>query len=144
MPNGVVVGVNRGAFGRWVEPGDRARLHPGGMDAGALHVRWPWPAPAWEPRVAGGPWPRDRVLERGEAILRHLGADAVDPSRALLGALERRDAASVRAAADSMLGLGPGLTPEGDDVLAAAAVTVVALGSSVGLDERARHVSCGR
>lgn len=168
MPNGVAVGVDsrregHGAFCGVLQTTDRARLHAEGIDVGGLHVRWPWPAPAWEPRVTGGPWPRDRVLARGESIMRHLridvGAspDALAASMAsngiavacdergaraivaLFRSLRRRSPEDVREAAVALLGLGPGLTPEGDDLLAAAVVTVVALGPSAGLHGRMRR-----
>ena len=107
-----------------------------------------------------GAWSRERVRARGEAILRHAGIDATaSPAavaermarqgitlardergrsavEALVRSLCRREPEDAARAAEGMLGLGSGLTPEGDDLLAAAAVTVVALGPSVGLERR--------
>jgi Protein of unknown function (DUF2877) len=166
MPNGVTLRAERwggGGSRGWLEPDRPAILYGSGIDVGTLHVSWPTLAPTWEPRVAGGPWRSDLVLGRGRAILRHLGIGADAPSSelvstlaargialaqqpdsaramvALLASLGRRDPQPTRAAAESMLGLGQGLTPEGDDLLAAAAVTVVAFGSSVGLEASARQ-----
>jgi hypothetical protein len=110
--------------------------------------------------VTEGSWSRERVRVRGGRILRHVGVDATaspfalveatardgsslardERGRAAMAALvrsidEREPEEACRAAA-GMLGLGSGLTPEGDDLLAAAAVTVVALGPSVGLEGR--------
>ena len=164
LPNEVSLGIDLGrdlrGFGSLLRPGDRARLHRYGVDAGMLHVRWPRPAARWEPRVNAGAWSRERVRARGETVLRHLGIDATaSPAavaarmaqegstlardergrsavEALVRSLHRREPEEAGRAADGMLGLGSGLTPEGDDLLAAAAVTVVALGPSVRLARR--------
>ena len=45
-----------------------------------------------------------------------------------------RDPAAASKAADALVGRGPGLTPEGDDLLAAAAIAVRALAPAAGLD----------
>jgi hypothetical protein len=134
-----------------VEPGSTARLHADGLDAGSLRIRWGSPVPAWEPRVAVGSWRADRVRLRGRAILARLGAgkapigsllgfgtlSAGDPvgTRAiddLLLAIRRRDPSLAARASRRLVGLGVGLTPEGDDVLAAVVATVEALWRSVG------------
>ena len=157
MPNGVSVGTDAGLMGL-CETGDQARLHPEGIDAGELHVRWPWPTSVWEPQVAQGPWPIGQVMARGRRLLRYprdvgdslegqlLGAmvsdgvplvlyqEGADATVALFDALARRDPTSLRQAATNLLGRGSGLTPEGDDLLTAAAVTIVAFGRSVGLN----------
>jgi hypothetical protein len=80
-----------------------------GPDPGVL-------AAALAGRVAVGDSPRGRA---GLASL----VDAL-----VLGAPER-----ARDASDALLGLGPGLTPEGDDLLVAAAVVVHVLGGATGL-----------
>jgi hypothetical protein len=163
MPNEVSLsmdlGRDLGGFGSLLRPGDRARLHPHGIDVGVLEVRWPRATARWEPRVNAVAWPRERVRARGETVLRHLGIDpTASPTavadgmshgitlardewgrsavEALVRSLHRREPEEAGRAADGMLGLGWGLTPEGDDLLAAAAVTVVALGPSVGLERR--------
>lgn len=164
MPNEVSLGVDLGrrlgGFGWLVRPGDRARLHRHGVDVGVLQVRWRGPTARWEPRVSAGAWSREHVRARGEAILRHVGIDATaSPTEiidamahegitlardergrsaleALVRSIRRREPEEAGRAADGMLGLGSGLTPEGDDVLAAAAATIVAFGPSVGLEGR--------
>lgn len=65
-------------------------------------------------------------------------ATAAEPEGAvgvelLLRAVLERDAGLAAEAADLLLGRGPGLTPEGDDLLAAVAGTLVVLGPVVGL-----------
>jgi hypothetical protein len=164
MPNEVSLGVDHGrdvrGFGSLLRPWDRARLHRHGIDVGRLHVRWPRPRARWEPHVNVGAWSRDRVRVRGETVLRHLGFDAMASPAAvadgmaedgitlardelgrsviesLVHSLHRREPEEAGRAAAGMLGLGSGLTPEGDDLLSAAAVTIVALGPSVGLERR--------
>lgn len=54
-------------------------------------------------------------------------------------ALEAGDASDAGRASDALLGLGPGLTPEGDDVLVGAALAVAAAGRAVGLSPGARQ-----
>jgi hypothetical protein len=66
-------------------------------------------------------------------------ATAVDPEGAaglalLFRAVRERDPAPAAAAARVLLGRGPGLTPEGDDLLAAVAGTLAVLGPVTGLD----------
>lgn len=81
-------------------------------------VGWPPAAPpAWSPRVPplrGGP-------AAAAALARFLEARAQAPDM------------PVAEAADRLLGRGPGLTPEGDDVLAGAALGARALGPAAGL-----------
>lgn len=88
----------------------------------APRVTWDAAAPPlWDPvvaPVAGGP-------ERVAALARWLAPRTGPPDMPLAGAAAR------------LLGRGPGLTPEGDDVLAGAAVGVRALGRAAGLDPAA-------
>jgi hypothetical protein len=160
LPNEVSLGTGIASpgygFDSLVAGGDPAWLHPHGVDVGRLRVRWPRDA-GWEPRLTPGAWSRDRVRMRGEAILVHLGFDAAPPLAgvadalardgillvcgdvgrcgvvSLFRALHRRNPDEAARAAEDMLGLGSGLTPEGDDLLAAAAAAVLAFGPSVGL-----------
>jgi hypothetical protein len=82
-------------------------------------VGWdPAAPPAWDPVVAppaGGP------------------AEVAALASWLAGRVDAPDVAPERAAA-RLLGRGPGLTPEGDDVLAGAAAAVRALGPAAGAD----------
>lgn len=62
------------------------------------------------------------------------------PLTALGAGLERRDLAAARAAADRLIGLGPGLTPAGDDVLAGLLAGVLTLDAAASLAEDIRHL----
>jgi len=72
--------------------------------------------------------------------LAHIGlATAADPAGAaalelLFRAVRERDPEPSAAAARMLLGRGPGLTPEGDDLLAAVAGTLAVLGTAAGWD----------
>jgi hypothetical protein len=104
-------------------------------------------------RAAGG-----AVGRRGEGVLAALGVEAAPGPGAVVrglagvglasaveaegaGALElllravlERDPDAAGRAAGRLLGRGPGLTPEGDDLLAAVAATVAVLGPAAGVD----------
>jgi hypothetical protein len=116
-----------------------------------LRIRWGFPVSAWEPRVVVGSWRADRIRARGRAILARLGAaralnggvlgggpsSAEDPvgRRAiedLLLAIRRRNPSLAARASRQLVGLGVGLTPEGDDALAAVVATIEALWRSAG------------
>jgi hypothetical protein len=60
-------------------------------------------------------------------------------ARLLLDAAIRRDAASLARAARGLAGLGPGLTPSGDDLLAGFAAAWILVGEARGLDRVARE-----
>jgi hypothetical protein len=135
MPNGIQVartavrdGAVRAAPGRIVLDGDE--------------VTWSEDA-AWEPRlplVAAG---RTGALrERGAAIRAALGDEPADDPD-LERALRHRDPDAAARAAGRLIGLGGGLTPEGDDVLAATAAVVAAAGEALGLaaPERRRFLA---
>ena len=69
---------------------------------------------------------------------------ATDPEGAdglalLFRAVAERDPDPAMAAARALLGRGPGLTPEGDDLLAAVAGTLAVLGPAVGMPDRPRE-----
>lgn len=97
---------------------------PNGVEVGVLDDL-PWVG--W-PAGAGGPlWnPVPTPLEGGRAALgafaRWMSVRAPAPSMALQGAAER------------LVGRGPGLTPEGDDLLSGAAIGLHALGQAAGVD----------
>src|SRR3954452_1309314 len=135
MPNGVA--VDRLAVADGV-----ARAAPGRIEAGAEAVAWdPARPPRWEPAlrpVAAGD--RDALARRADAIHGAVGDGVAvtargrgrEGARHLRDALAGRDAAAAARAAERLLGLGGGLTPEGDDVLCAAARIAAALGDAVG------------
>jgi Protein of unknown function (DUF2877) len=156
LPNGVALAAGDGALRRvGPGPGSAVRCAAGRVELGRLIVTWdPAEPPAWDPTVpvAGVP-----VGRRGEAVLAALGvravrepanlgaglaraglATAVEPDGAagielLLRAVLERDPELAAEAADLLLGRGPGLTPEGDDLLAAVAATLVTLGPAAGV-----------
>ena len=122
---------------------DLARGHP-------LRIRWdPLRTRVWEMRLPAG-LPRDLLGERGKRILSWQGIDVftswdkmagafataglTTPSSPsgrkgvalLLRAIADRDPVSCQSATKYLIGRGPGLTPEGDDILSAAAAVVAA------------------
>ena len=83
----------------------------------------------WEPQQSGGADPSTLVRELARVGL----VTAADPDGAagltlLFRAVRDRDLEPAAAAARALLGRGPGLTPEGDDLLAAVAGTLAVLG----------------
>lgn len=68
---------------------------------------------------------------------------AAPAARMLVAAAIRRDATSVERAAGRLAGLGSGLTPSGDDVLAGFAAAWALVGASLTLDGTARRVVTG-
>jgi Protein of unknown function (DUF2877) len=119
-------------------------------------VLGPGPQTVWDPVVAPIE-PGPALAARGMAILRALGvasptavatALGTDPLRpppaavaALLAALRSGDAPAQRRAARALLGRGPGLTPQGDDLLAGAAVVAAAAGAPLALPPEARALT---
>jgi hypothetical protein len=114
------VGPVRYAPGRWWSPGT---VRPGAPDptaVEALGAALAATAPAHDPAV-------ERAL-----------AAAATQLRAALGSGDDQRAA---AAADAVLGLGPGLTPSGDDLLAGLLVTCHGLQGVPGAASLGRHVA---
>ena len=75
-------------------------------------------------------------------------ATAIDPEGAagltlLFRAVRERDPMPARAAARALLGRGPGLTPEGDDLVAAVAGTLAVVGPVTGVDGTVRDALLG-
>jgi Protein of unknown function (DUF2877) len=81
----------------------------------------------WAGGADPGAWPPGLVAAAGI------------PARLLCDAAVRGDAASAARAARSLAGLGPGLTPSGDDLLAGFAAAWILIGDSLGLDGAARE-----
>jgi hypothetical protein len=135
--------------------GDRALLSPGRLLVGGLEIGWDRDrSPRWNPTVRRwSPAHRERLDARARAILaggpaeeRADGAGALaassgfapgdagarDGVAALLAAVRHRDARLAAHAARQLVGRGAGLTPLGDDLLAATALTVGSLGEASG------------
>lgn len=152
LPNGIVV---TGRHGSWPGPGSPVRVRPGRLDAGAEWVTWQatgTPSAIWDPALPvaeAGAAPAVRA--RAAAILEALGLPggaapealaaalgdghagcAGDGAELLLRAVADRDPALAARAAAALTGLGPGLTPRGDDLLAGAASAVWAFGHAAG------------
>ena len=138
-----------------------ARLVPGRVALGALQVTWdPAAPPSWDPTVPVPARVSHAVLAaRGAAILAALGSRGTPPPAAAQGSLVRelarigmvtasdpegaaglallfravgaRDPEPAAAAVRALLGRGPGLTPEGDDLLAGVAGTLAVLGPAI-------------
>jgi hypothetical protein len=117
-------------------------------------VLGPGPTVVWDPMI-DPIQPGPALAARGVAILRALGvgrsgevalSDAVTSPppaavAALMAALAHGRAAARRRAALALVGRGPGLTPEGDDVLAGAAVVAAATGDPLTLPAQARDLT---
>jgi hypothetical protein len=161
LPNAVALAAGAGTL-PWngVVPGAAARLSPGRVDLGGLRITWdPAAPPVWDPAVPApdGATP-GAVARRGEDLLHALGvnpaglveelarvglATAADPEGAaglalLFRAVRERDPDAAATASRALVGRGPGLTPEGDDLLAAVAGAVAVLGPASGFDEPGR------
>jgi Protein of unknown function (DUF2877) len=162
LPNAVALTGGAGALAGPVA-GGAARCAPGRVDLPGVSVTWdPADPPAWDPTVPSPTAGGAAVGRRGDAVLAALGVEAAaDPAAVVrglagaglasaaeaggAGALElllrgvlERDPGRAGLAAERLLGRGPGLTPEGDDLLAAVAATVAVLGPAAGLDAALR------
>ena len=160
LPNAVALAAGSGSLQRaGAAAGAVARFAPGRIDLGTLRVTWdPAAPPAWDPTVPEATHADPEALaRRGAALLRPQRPGVVGPD-ALVGELTRiglpsacdpdgaaglirlfravggRDPEPAAAAARQLLGRGPGLTPEGDDLLAAVAGTLAVLGPAAGWD----------
>lgn len=121
------------------DPGTAAAVTDGDLLVGAVRYR---PVRSWAPReTTAGRLRPDAVAELAALVAaapsRHTGEVAVR-LRAGAGALADAVRTGDGHAADALLGLGPGLTPAGDDLLAGALVTCAHLGG--GLPELASRV----
>jgi hypothetical protein len=157
LPNAVALAAGSGSLQRAAAAGRVARFAPGRIDLGALQLTWdPAAPPSWDPTVPEATHAeREALARRGAALLRSqelgvAGPDtlvrelaaiglptATDPEGAaalagLFRAVRERDPGPAAGAARGLLGRGPGLTPEGDDLLAAVAGTLAVLGPVTG------------
>ena len=131
MPNGIAVARTTVGDGP-------VHAAPGRIALAGDEVTWSEEV-AWEPRL---PPLAGALRERGAAILAAVGSEPLGLPE-VQRAVRDRDPDAAAHAADRLLGLGGGLTPEGDDVLAATAAVVFAAGDAVGFaePERARWLS---
>jgi hypothetical protein len=124
----------RGGDVGWPVVGTAVQLSASGLRGAGWSVAWPAAEPpVWDPSVprAAAPAPNGAARRRGEAILggrvpeELLGVEIAgsEGANALLRALATGEPPDAHA----LLGLGSGLTPEGDDLLAGAAAAVAAL-----------------
>lgn len=126
---------------RRLEPGDRASAAGGRISMPGLVIevrRWWRPAPALPLVSSAG-------LRRSAAHLAALlpGDCLPEGSGAFSAALAAGDAAAALAAADQLIGAGPGSTPSGDDLLSGALVTMALL-APVNGDAAAVYQRVGR
>jgi hypothetical protein len=134
MPNGIAVA--RTAVGDGAVRAAPDRIVVGGEEA----VTWSADA-VWEPRLGVvGAGRVEALRERGAAIRAALGG-SLSFDAGLEGALRERCVDAATRAAGRLIGLGGGLTPEGDDVLAATAAVVVAVAGAVGFEDARRFVA---
>jgi hypothetical protein len=104
------------------------RIHVGAIAVGPLRILWR-DSPVWDPAVPVPASPPPPSALPGPEGLEVAASDAGARGIALLRtALAERDPAAAREAAAALIGRGPGLTPEGDDLLAGAALGSRALG----------------
>jgi Protein of unknown function (DUF2877) len=109
---------------RAVHAGDEAHVGDGRLDVGSLAldiVRWWSPRP---PRTITSPAYGDAPLTDVLRLLPALPYDLENRLALLMTSLAAADAAGLAAATTALLGLGAGLTPQGDDVLAGLLVTL--------------------
>ncbi len=163
MPNGIALAEQPEAAD-WPGVGVPVQLGPGGLAAGAGSVTWAADGPVgWDPAVrAFGSTEPGAIRARGAAILAARGIEPVvdasvlaaafalgdGPGAAepgartgialLLRSVARREPQLAARAGELLVGRGRGLTPEGDDVLAATVAAVAGLSESAGWtrDER--------
>jgi hypothetical protein len=155
MPNGIALGSRPDAL-PWAHSGTPVSLGCGALGAGESSVVWDAERPrVWDPRLRpGAPASPGAVRARGAAILAACGIAAVCEVAALadnvgagleaagrtgvarlLGSVAARDPVLASDAAELLIGRGPGLTPEGDDVIAATAGVLGALAVVAGWSE---------
>jgi hypothetical protein len=157
LPNAVGMAAGSGSLAG-VAPGSAVRCSPGRVGMAGLTVTWdPAHPPAWDPTVPVAAAGHQAVGRRGEEVLAALGARAAPDPAGLVEALARvgmptamgpggsaglglllravldRDPEFAAEAAGVLLGRGPGLTPEGDDLLAAVVATLRTLGPAAGV-----------
>ncbi|MFI0349711.1 DUF2877 domain-containing protein [Actinomadura sp. 9N407] len=144
LPNAVVmVATRRERPFRSVREGGEAWIGDGRVEAEGLETkvrRW------WDPAPALGPV-TPAALARGVGALESALGEAGDTARGgladhpdllrLSGRCAEGDLAGAVESAERIVGLGPGLTPSGDDILAGLLVSLRLIGGAAGQDDRA-------
>lgn len=122
-----------------ISPGDDAAVGDGYVEIGGLTIRvrrWWDPAPALGPVDLGR---LARALPRFDAIClasaRRPGLDPGGAGDLLADGCARGSLTTVITAAEQLMGLGPGLTPSGDDMLSGVLVALRRLGGAAGVDK---------
>jgi Protein of unknown function (DUF2877) len=130
--------------------GSRPALHPeeaellveGGVDSPGNTTPRSATLPLQGPQQPGGVEPSTLVRELARVgLVTAADPDGADGLTLLFRAVRDRDPEPAAEAARALLGRGPGLTPEGDDVLAAVAGTLAVLGPAISRLEPARQPS---
>lgn len=132
LPMGAVVG-DRDALRSPPEPGETGQVGDGWIEVGRLSarvVRWWNPRPALPPRRTTWLAANHAAAARGcDEAATGLPAPVLRATLpALAAALHAADIATAVHAATALIGLGPGLTPAGDDVLVGLLSALVCLG----------------
>lgn len=155
---------------RILEPGMLVWIENQGLSIPACHCQIRLPdAPPWEPRpeLAAFRWNLELIEQRADLVARYFSeqsqleglaplvrplllgqsiamtpllSKALPPLRLLLHASQQLDMAGIEDATRSLAGLGPGLTPSGDDVLAGFAA-IMALSSPYASSDAQLHRS---
>jgi hypothetical protein len=148
MPNGATVIESHGLDA--LEAGSAVRASSGGLRAGRVEVFWDEAVPVGLAVSTNEDHGARAVALRGSALLEAMGhddgpvaaiaaacpelgaGDGLEAVELLLAALTHGRREAAREAAGLLTGRGPGLTPDGDDLLAAAAAATRAFEGPVG------------
>lgn len=142
LPNAIRLAA-RGADLAAAAAGGRVRFGPGLIQAEGLSVYWdPQQPPLWEPRLSGAsPEDRLKVLTRAQALSQLssaidlellAGEPSAQAAARLWRAIAAEEGTAAAQAARELIGRGPGLTPEGDDLVAGTVATLVAWAPALG------------
>ncbi len=126
VPNGLV--LRAGELIARLQVGAKATVGAGAVRAGDVVLGWESVWPPGQPVMADPDLARRRAPGFQAAVSREAGA----LPRYLEEPVAALATGDLRAAAERLLGLGPGLTPSGDDVLAGFLVTRRSLGVPAG------------
>lgn len=129
VPNGLrIVAPSRVHPFAAVHPGDPAFVGAGGVRLSGFQVRVVRSVRTHVPRVSCTPRAVAQIADAADRAPGGVSAGAVDDLRA---AIQRQDPTALRRAVRSLVGLGSGSTPGGDDVLAGTLAGLHATGRDV-------------